>query len=86
MRQLADAGITTAIHYPVPLHLQRAYAGLGYRAGSFPVAEKLASEIVSLPMFPRLTREQQKRLVAAIQEFQPTAQPTTQDAIASASL
>ena len=54
MRQMAEAGIGTAIHYPVPLHLQKAYAWLGYGAGDFPVAEKVAPEIVSLPMFPQL--------------------------------
>jgi dTDP-4-amino-4,6-dideoxygalactose transaminase len=86
VNRLADVGVGTGIHYPVPLHLQEAYAGLGYRAGSFPVAEKLASEIVSLPMFPELTGEQQKWVVATIQKFHKTAQPTTQHAVASASL
>jgi dTDP-4-amino-4,6-dideoxygalactose transaminase len=86
MQRLADAGIGTGIHYPVPLHLQKAYAGLGFGPGSFPVAEKLALEIVSLPMFPPLKREQQMRVVAAIQEFQKTTQLTTQDSVVSASV
>jgi dTDP-4-amino-4,6-dideoxygalactose transaminase len=69
MRRLAEAGIGTGIHYPVPLHLQKAYERLGYRSGAFPVAEKLASEIVSLPMFPQLTGEQQARVVACAMNF-----------------
>lgn len=65
MRQLAEANIGTAIHYPVPLHLQQAYEYLGYQRGDFPTAEKVAIEIVSLPMFPQLRAEQQERVVAA---------------------
>jgi dTDP-4-amino-4,6-dideoxygalactose transaminase len=59
MAHLKDAGIGSGIHYPIPLHLQRAYETLGYKAGDFPVTEKVASEIVSLPMFPQLKAEQQ---------------------------
>ncbi len=58
--ELAAANVGTAIHYPIPLHLQKAYAHLGYKAGDFPVAERVAPEILSLPMFPQLTREQQE--------------------------
>ena len=61
--QLAEAGIGTGIHYPVPVHLQNAYADLGYQKGDLPVTEKLASEILSLPMFPHLTAEEQQRVV-----------------------
>ena len=61
MRQMSEAGIGTAIHYPVPLHLQKAYQGLGYEVGAFPVAESVAPQIVSLPMFPGLTAEQQNQ-------------------------
>jgi dTDP-4-amino-4,6-dideoxygalactose transaminase len=60
---LAEAGIGTGIHYPVPLHLQNAYRGLGFKAGDFPVTERVASEILSLPMFPGLRREQLARIV-----------------------
>ncbi|HSS98041.1 MAG TPA: DegT/DnrJ/EryC1/StrS family aminotransferase, partial [Terriglobales bacterium] len=57
---LAAANIGTGIHYPIPLHQQKAYAHLGYKTGDFPVTEKIAPEIMSLPMFPQLTREQQE--------------------------
>ena len=63
---LKSTGIGTAIHYPIPLHLQKAYASLAYAPGDFPVCEKIASEIVSLPMFPHMTTEQQHRVVEAI--------------------
>jgi dTDP-4-amino-4,6-dideoxygalactose transaminase len=58
IQSLADAGVATGIHYPVPVHLQECYASLGYKEGSFPVAEQCAREFVSLPMFPELTAEQ----------------------------
>lgn len=69
MDYLKAQGIGTGIHYPVPLHLQKAYASLGYTADDFPVATRVASEIVSLPMFPQLTAEQQVRVVAEIAAF-----------------
>jgi dTDP-4-amino-4,6-dideoxygalactose transaminase len=62
-RRLADAGIGTGIHYPVPLHLQKAYCRLGYQSGDLPVTERVSTEILSLPMFPGLTAEQQARVV-----------------------
>jgi dTDP-4-amino-4,6-dideoxygalactose transaminase len=60
---LAQANIATLIHYPTPLHLQKAYATLGYKQGDFPVAEKVAAEIVSLPMYPQLEHWQQRVIV-----------------------
>lgn len=66
IKNLADEGIGTAIHYPVPLHRQQAYAHLTYSAGSFPVTEKVADEIVSLPMFPHIAAEQQARVADAV--------------------
>jgi dTDP-4-amino-4,6-dideoxygalactose transaminase len=69
MEQLKRAGIGTAIHYPIPLHLQKAYESLNYRKGDFPVAEKVAPQILSLPMFPNLTAEQQSRVIEAISAF-----------------
>jgi dTDP-4-amino-4,6-dideoxygalactose transaminase len=58
MKELGARGIGCGIHYPIPVHLQDAYAFLGYKKGSFPVAERCASEFLSLPMFPELTDEQ----------------------------
>ena len=66
MAHLGKAGIGTGIHYPIPLHQQKAYECLGYKAGDFPVTEKVAKEIVSLPMFPNLTAEQQGRVVEEV--------------------
>ena len=66
---LAEAGIGTGIHYPIPLHLQNAYQHLYYKKGDFPVTERVATEIVSLPMFPQMTGEQQSRVAAKVREF-----------------
>ena len=66
---LGKAGIGTGIHYPVPLHLQKAYQDLGYRLGDFPVSENAASQILSLPMFPGLTYDQQERIAQTVLEF-----------------
>ena len=68
-KHLAEAKIATGIHYPVPLHLQKAYAGMGHRLGDFPVTEKVTREIVSLPMFPQLSAEQCERVVNEIANF-----------------
>jgi dTDP-4-amino-4,6-dideoxygalactose transaminase len=69
MKHLKKTGIGSGIHYPIPLHLQKAYAGMNYRKGDFPVTEKAATEIVSLPMFPQLRAEQQARVVEEILAF-----------------
>jgi dTDP-4-amino-4,6-dideoxygalactose transaminase len=66
MQQLGSVGIGTGIHYPIPLHLQKAYESLGYKKGDFPVAETVAAEIVSLPMFPQLREDQQKRVASEV--------------------
>ena len=63
---LHDQGIQTGIHYPIPVHLQPAYSDLAYHAGDFPHSEHAASEVLSLPMFPELTEEQQEIVCAAL--------------------
>jgi dTDP-4-amino-4,6-dideoxygalactose transaminase len=66
---LRQQDIWCGIHYPVPIHLQRAYEFLGYQEGSFPVAEQAARETLSLPMFPELTMEQIERVATEITSF-----------------
>lgn len=68
-KHLAALGIQTGIHYPIPIHLQEAYRDLGHSKGSFPVTEKLADEIVSLPMFPELTPNQIELVLDALASF-----------------
>ena len=68
-KHLAAAHIGTGIHYPIPLHLQKAYKGLYYTEGDFPVAEKVAREILSLPMYPGLEYEQQSRISERVLDF-----------------
>ncbi|MDR0665580.1 MAG: DegT/DnrJ/EryC1/StrS family aminotransferase [Helicobacteraceae bacterium] len=67
-RELGERGIPTAIHYPKPLHLQPAYAYLGYKIGDFPVAETLANEVLSLPFSAFLTDEEQNQVISAVKE------------------
>jgi dTDP-4-amino-4,6-dideoxygalactose transaminase len=69
MSHLKNASIGTGIHYPVPLHLQKAYASLSYSPEDLPVASRAAAEIVSLPMFPQLTLDQQARVAREIVAF-----------------
>lgn len=64
--RLDAAGIQTLIHYPIPPHLQRAYADLGYGPGDFPIAEQLAGEVLSLPIGPQMTDAQVDRVIAAV--------------------
>jgi dTDP-4-amino-4,6-dideoxygalactose transaminase len=66
LKELSAAGVGAGIHYPMPIHLTEAFAGLGYTEGAFPVAEKNAAEIISLPLFPEITSEQQEFVVSAL--------------------
>lgn len=67
IQRLHAAGIGAGVHYPTPIHLQGAFAHLGHRLGDFLVAERAASEILSLPLFPEITPEQQQRVVSELQ-------------------
>jgi dTDP-4-amino-4,6-dideoxygalactose transaminase len=69
IQHLKAAGIGTGIHYPIPLHMQKPYLSLNYRPDDFPVASQAAVEIVSLPMFPQLTSEQQARVADEVHRF-----------------
>jgi dTDP-4-amino-4,6-dideoxygalactose transaminase len=66
---LEDNGVGCAIHYPIPVHLQKAYAHLGHKPGDFPVAEKAASQCLSLPIYPELTEAQIARVTEVIKKF-----------------
>jgi dTDP-4-amino-4,6-dideoxygalactose transaminase len=66
---LTTQNIGTGLHYPIPLHLQQGYASLGYCSGDFPVTEKLASQILSLPMYPQMDRDQQDQVAASLLNF-----------------
>jgi dTDP-4-amino-4,6-dideoxygalactose transaminase len=65
---LQQAGVSSMIYYPLPLHLQPVYQDLGYQVGQFPIAEQVCHEVLSLPMFPELTLEEQEQVVYALKD------------------
>ena len=71
MAALGERGIGTLIHYPIPLHLQPAFASSGGTPGALPVVEQAAEEIVSLPLYPEMTDEQAHAVVAAVRDVVP---------------
>jgi dTDP-4-amino-4,6-dideoxygalactose transaminase len=66
---LKEQGVPSVVYYPVPLHLQEAFADAGYREGDFPVAEKTSRRILSLPVFPELTESEREKVVQAVRSF-----------------
>ena len=75
-QQLQEAGVSTIIYYPIPIHRQPAYADLGYGPGSLPITERLCAEVLSLPIFPELSAAQQQRVVEVLlQLVRPAATP-----------
>ncbi len=69
MAFLLQQGIESKVHYPIPLHLQPAAANLGYKLGDFPMVERLAQEMLSLPVYPELTDQEVKQVIYAVQTF-----------------
>jgi len=67
-RQLQSKGVSTGLHYPIPVHLQKAHEDLGHKPGDFPESEKSAAEVLSLPMFPEMTVSQVEEAVAAVRQ------------------
>lgn len=67
-QKLQQQGVSSMVYYPLPLHLQPVYESLGYRVGSLPIAEQMAQEVLSLPMFPELTPIQQEQVVYALKD------------------
>lgn len=65
-----EKGIGTIIHYPVPPHLQECYKNLGYKEGDFPITEKLAKSVLSIPMYNGMTDEEQDYVINALNSFQ----------------
>jgi len=68
-RYLGERGVQTEVYYPLPLHLQPCFAHLGYHKGNFPNAELAAAQVLTLPMYPELTPEQQEFVVREIGNF-----------------
>jgi dTDP-4-amino-4,6-dideoxygalactose transaminase len=72
---LQDAGIQTAVHYPLPIHLQKAYAHLHYRRGDLPVTEALCERCLSLPIYPELSKEKISRVASVLFDLEKLLKP-----------
>lgn len=81
MAHLKARSIGTGIHYPIPVHLQRGYANLGYKRGDFPLTEQACNEVLSLPMYAELPHEQLREVVVAIHDFTAKTSEATREAI-----
>ena len=66
--QLQQQGVSTMVYYPRPLHLQPIYESLGHQPGQLPLAEQASNEVLSLPMFPELTQQQQDQVIDALKD------------------
>ena len=66
---LSDRGVPTAVYYPIPLHLQEVFQFLGHREGDFPVSESLSRRVLSLPVFPELTKDEREHVIQSILSF-----------------
>jgi dTDP-4-amino-4,6-dideoxygalactose transaminase len=75
LKELESKGIGAGVHYPVPLHLQPAYSGLGYRPGSLPVTEAVAASCLSLPLYPEMSEAQQEQVAEAVRTFMEARDP-----------
>lgn len=75
LKELEIRGIGAGVHYPVPLHLQPAYADLGYMQGSLPITEEVAATCVSLPLYPEMNDAQQDQIVDAVRHFMEACYP-----------
>lgn len=76
MKFLADKGVSSAIHYPFAVHTLKGYSDLGYAPGDFPVAEQVASEVVSLPMYPEMTDEMVETVISVVKQWSATNKPS----------
>jgi len=77
---LTEQGVGTGLHYPLPLHLQQAYAAMGFKKGDFPASERTADRLISLPMFAELTPEQIDCVVECIKDYMNGARCTVHGA------
>jgi len=73
-QRMQEAGVGVGIHYPIPVHLQKCFAELGYKPGDFPVAEQIAAEELTLPIFPEITSAQVEAVVEALRNILPPMQ------------